>query len=338
LKLRVRNFQSIRKAQLEVEGFTVITGRSNVGKTALIRACRAAFFGTPGDYYIREGESFTGVAITDEDLEIVWRKTRKPDPKKPSALQVSGVFHTKIGKDHAQLTESCGVIELSTSQARIKPQFAMQHDNIFMLSESETTVAEILKLLGRIDVVTTAQRNAKRDLFSVASKRKVRKEDSEDARSKVKSLDYVPGLRIKLEEVSEQVQIMDKNNQERTELIQKIGHMKEVEPLAEMPGTPVLPTPRFNVLELLRKLEGTNPFEIPPTIKTPTLDTGKQSLLQWLVELRLLDSSLEKGVTNLGLLNEELEEQEDLKSAVESLLEACPTCDRPFDEHTPHQH
>jgi len=338
MKIRVRNFQSIRKIQLEVEGFTVITGRSNVGKTALIRACRAAFFGIPGDYFIREGESFTGVAITDDDLEIVWRKTRKPDPKKPSALQVNGVVHTKIGKDHAQLTEPCGVTELLTSQARIKPQFSMQHDNIFMLAESETTVAEILKLLGRIDVVTTAQRNAKRDLGSTASRRKVREGDLEEARLKVKSLDYVPGLRINLGKVSEQVQIMDKNNQERTDLIQKIQKVRELAPLDNMPVAPVLPTPRFNVLELLRKLEGANPIEIPPTIETPTLDTGKEILLQWLGELMQLDFQLEKSTTDLESLNEELEEQEELKTSVEGLLDACPTCDRPFDEHELHKH
>jgi len=309
MRIKVRNFQSIRKADLEVEGFTVITGRSNVGKTAFIRACQAAFFGVPGDYFIREGEDFAGVAILDDDLEIIWRKTSKPNPKKPSALQVNGVVHTKIGKDHLKLTESCGVLELLTSQARLRPQFSMQHDSLFMLADSETTVAEILKLLGRIDVVTTAQRNAKSDLNRNVAKRKIRESDLESAKGKVKKFGFVPGLRIKFEMLSETVQVMDKDNQERTEIIEKI-----------------------------KRLEGLEPSEIPEMPSIAELDVVKPGLIKWLDELMQLDFGIEKLAVDRETVDEDIKEQEVLKKIVEDELGACPTCDRPFDERHPHQH
>jgi len=301
MRIKVRNFQSIRKADLEAEGFTVITGRSNVGKTALIRACQAAFFGIPGNYFIREGENFAGVAITDDDLEIIWRKTSEPNPKKPSALQVNGVVHTKIGTDHIKLTESCGVLELLTSQARIRPQFSMQHDNIFMLADSETTVAEILKLLGRVDVVTTAQRNAKGDLNRALSKRKIREGDLESTKEKLKEFASVPGLRIRFETLSEAYAIMDKENQHRTDLIGKINRVGQLEP-----------------------------GKIPEPIEVE-LDEVKPGLIRWLDELMQLDFGIEKLSVDRETVDEEIEEQQVLRKAVEDQLDECPTCDRPFD-------
>ena len=336
MRLKIRNFQSIRKAELEISGFTVITGKSNVGKTALVRAVQAAFFGIPGDYFIREGETFTGVALFDDDLEIIWRKTKKPDPKKPSALQVNGVVHTKIGKDHMRLTEPCGVFELQTSQARTRPQFAMQHDSIFMLAETETTVAEVLKLLGRIDVVTTAQRNAKRDLSSSAMKRKVREGDLEVAKEKLKELEYVPGLRIELEKVTENYQLMDEKNEERSSLVKKITRMMELKPYKIPRDPPVLLTEKFQLRDLLIKLEQTEPCVVPPVIDFPPYDVVKPGLIDWLNELIQLDGSLEMLAANKESLEESLEEVVALKKTVERTLDACPVCDRPFEES--HEH
>ena len=336
MKIKIRNFQSIERADVEVRGFTVITGRSNVGKTAFVRACQAIFFGIPGDYFIRYGQNFCGVAVTDNDLELVWRKTSKPDPKKPTALQVNGVVHTKIGKDHLRLTEPVGVVELQTSQARIRPQFAMQHDNIFMLSESETTIAEILKLLGRIDVVTTAQRNAKRDLSSTASKRKIRVSDLEESEGKLRALDYVAGLRKEFIGVEARVLTMEMQNQRREELIVKTKRWQELEPqsVPELPAT--LSIGKIYVLEQLRKFKSlklrTVP-DLPGLVLFPEERSRNAGKLGLLIETEF---QLEKLVEQKQTLSSDITEVEEAKVLVESLLEACPTCDRPFEEGHDH--
>ena len=67
MKIRVRNYQAIADASLEVEGFTAVTGRSNIGKSGLIRAISAILFGNPGEDYIRRGADFTGGAIDFQD-------------------------------------------------------------------------------------------------------------------------------------------------------------------------------------------------------------------------------------------------------------------------------
>ena len=41
VRVHVQNFQSIREAEVEIAGFTVITGTNNTGKTALQQIGRA---------------------------------------------------------------------------------------------------------------------------------------------------------------------------------------------------------------------------------------------------------------------------------------------------------
>ena len=47
LDVEIRNFQSIDHVHLRVEGFTALVGRSNIGKSAVVRAVKAALTGYP---------------------------------------------------------------------------------------------------------------------------------------------------------------------------------------------------------------------------------------------------------------------------------------------------
>ena len=63
MKVTVENFQSIKRAEIDVDGFTVITGPNNSGKTALMRAIRGAFQNAPGSAFIRHGEKECRVEV-----------------------------------------------------------------------------------------------------------------------------------------------------------------------------------------------------------------------------------------------------------------------------------
>ena len=40
-KVNIKNYQSIKDVSFEVDGFTVIIGKNNIGKSAIIRALEA---------------------------------------------------------------------------------------------------------------------------------------------------------------------------------------------------------------------------------------------------------------------------------------------------------
>ena len=56
--IEIENFQSLKDVNLSlVQGINIITGRTNQGKSAIIRAIDAAIFNNGSDEQIKTGES-----------------------------------------------------------------------------------------------------------------------------------------------------------------------------------------------------------------------------------------------------------------------------------------
>ena len=58
MKIKVENFQSIKNAEIEVEGLTVICGDNSIGKSALARAFNGVFTNLRGNAHVRKGEPY----------------------------------------------------------------------------------------------------------------------------------------------------------------------------------------------------------------------------------------------------------------------------------------
>lgn len=342
-KLRVRNYQAIGDVTLDLTGLTVITGRSNLGKSALIRAAESMLFGNPGDHYVKRGEQWTGGTIILHDvspeLKIGWRKVpaehRKPNLQ-PS-LTINGIQHTKIGRDHKQLTAPYGIIELETSAGRLRPQVANQHDPVFLVTENETAVAEVFKVLGRVDVITEAQRLARTDLKKTGDLKDIRKHDRKRAEERWRELDYVPVLKNQLEKTSWGARHLQSKAKELRQRQEQLKELQQLEPRL-VPKPPVLPDlrPKVSTAALLKELNELTPRNIPTPPQLTTPDRRAESLmgnLQTLTrEIEQVRLSMRDHEVTLGLLQEE-------KATMEKELGTCPTCKRRFDGHhdTSHQ-
>lgn len=343
-KIRVRNFQAIGDAKIEAEGLTVITGRSNLGKTALIRAAAAMLFGTPGDHYIRRGQDWVGGAIAIDDgkapLKIVWRKVAqgKRKPSLQPVLEINGQTHTKIGRDHKQLTAPFGIIEIETTATRLRPQVAMQHDPIFLVAETETTAAELFKMLGRVDVITEAQRLAKKDLKDNEDRRKIRGVDRGDAQSRLNQLDHVPTLRTKVDALKSLARETEGENRKREATISQLREFLTLKPRT-LPTPPEAPKRPENLqfVAMLRELKELKPRSIPVAPEHPKAPKTL-SILPTLKELKLVEQELrdlERRKTDVETTVQGLEEE---KLRLEQELKICPTCRRPFDAHDHQTH
>lgn len=58
--VEIENFQSVRRARLELGRFTVVTGATGSGKSAVLRAIRLLAFNARGTSYIMRGEVLRG--------------------------------------------------------------------------------------------------------------------------------------------------------------------------------------------------------------------------------------------------------------------------------------
>lgn len=301
MKVRVKNFQAIESAELELKGLTVITGRSNVGKSCLMRAITAAIFGWPGDHYIRVGQDYCGVVIEDGPDKVIWRKVKNPTPTRQTALRVGDNVHTKIGRDHAELTKEIGIVELPTSVSKQRPQIARQHDTVFLLTETETTVAEVFKMLGRVDVITTAQAMTGKDRRSAVNTRQVREVDRRDLQEELDAMPDLVDLRGQLGKTREKVTKCFDGVYETNVLKEELSLFDELGKEPHVPDVPIdTEVPRQHaVLDRAR-------------IWTERIHEEAETEIQ-------IDG-LRRTISQLETLRTELEER----------LELCPLCGRSF--------
>lgn len=336
VSLRIRNYQAIADAKLEIQGFTVVTGRSNLGKTALIRAVSAMMYGIPGEFFIKHNEAWVGGSMLIDDpkepLKILWRKVHanKRKPGLQPALEINGKTYTKIGRDHKKLTAPYGIMEIETTAARLRPQVAMQHDSIFLAAETETTVAEVFKLLGRVDIITDAQKFAKKDYHSTEGELKVRSKDRVTLEGRVSKTDYVPVLRTRLEALRQLAAQVEASNELRFRQIALLKELQGITPLS-LPSLPVKPSKplQLSSVLLLKELTGLSARTMPTPPSLPPRRGSKELTL--LKDLRIAQSDLKRVQAELQAKESETNSLLAEKTQLEADLKVCPVCDRGFD-------
>lgn len=326
--ISISNFQSIEKSKLDFSGFAVVTGESNLGKSAIIRAVSALTFGLPGDYYVRRGTSVAAVGVKfDDSLVVKWQKvpTSKKVPGRETLLDINGVRHTKLGRDHYSLLEPLGLLSIDSPSGDVRPQIAKQFDKAFLLDLPESVVAEVFRTLGRGDVVASARDAARKDLARNKSEQKVREGDVGPLQTAVASQNWVRPL--------------------ATEVKIRIGQVQEILPRVKLlDGVVALLSEKFpdavpNVpalKDLSRELEVLSGIESHSEIQVPDIPKVSASEdVEFLTRVRELEADEVKVANSLDNIIEELLSTKTAKLKMEKELGVCPTCGSSFGkEHT----
>lgn len=163
----IQNFQSHRKTTLELGRITVITGHSDAGKSALLRAMEALCFNQPGTAFVRmeNGVPQTHCSILFKLTEgvVMWQKTEtganyvlrekdKPDKK-----------FTKLGRTiPTEVTDFLGIDDiLIDKDTTYRLQFGGQHEMPFLVGDrGGVAAARVLGRLTGLNTFTNANRRA----------------------------------------------------------------------------------------------------------------------------------------------------------------------------------
>lgn len=171
VKIRVRDYQSIEDAEIEVSGLTVITGANNTGKSAMLRAVYGAFTNSRGTKYVRHGKDQCSVTVTFGDgRTVTWEKGEKVN-----RYTVDGKTLDKVGSGVPVEVEALGVVPITASGRELWPQFAPQFTGqVFLLDQPGSVLAESIADVSRVGVLNEALRNAQSDKRTLSSELKVR--------------------------------------------------------------------------------------------------------------------------------------------------------------------
>lgn len=165
-RLRIRNYQSIADADLELGGLVVIIGANDSGKTALQRAMMALAFNQTGHEFVRWGQDEVEVSIDVAGTTVQWTKGET------ARYQIGGREFSKLGAAVPEaIADLLGLhtIEIDAT-TRLRPQFRMQHDTPFLLDETATKAARVLAKNSRLDILVQALSAQKKTLRDIGKK------------------------------------------------------------------------------------------------------------------------------------------------------------------------
>jgi energy-coupling factor transporter ATP-binding protein EcfA2 len=153
-EISIKNFQNVADAKFSIDGFTVIVGKNNIGKSAIVRSINAALTNQTGDDFIRHGEKSTEVSIVRKDIDIRWKKgdsasyVINKDEKHP---------YTKLNRAVPKPILDAGFRNIEVDDdLKINPLYASQFEPVFLLNKPGPQVTEILSEVYDINVISRA--------------------------------------------------------------------------------------------------------------------------------------------------------------------------------------
>lgn len=212
ITVHVENFQSLQDVTVEISGLTVVTGTNNAGKSALMRAIRAAFQNARGNSFIRYGTTKTAVDINFNDgKRLRWEKGKGAGDKPTYIVNGGDPIHP--GQGVPDEVKKLGVRPIVISGREVWPQFAPQvTGQVFLLDQPGSMLAEAVSDVNHVSQLNEALRLAESDKRSAASELKIRildrdsaaalvnkyvgLDDIDDATTKIEA-DYAKAVKVK---------------------------------------------------------------------------------------------------------------------------------------------
>lgn len=137
----IKDFQSIEEVKLNIKGFTLLIGESNQGKSATLRALRAAITNRFRSGQVRNGEQQAEVGIKFSDGEPILRVV-KPEGGSATMKLGSSVF-SKLGRTvPKEVADVCNMECIGDDGYNLN--FHEQFESPMLLEFSQAKVMELL--------------------------------------------------------------------------------------------------------------------------------------------------------------------------------------------------
>ena len=181
MQVKIENYQSIKHAEFEVKGLTVITGPNNTGKSACARAIAGAFSNARGYSHVRKGERSSKVSIDFEDgNSVVWEKG-----KGINKYEINGHQLDKVGSKTPDELADLNIVSVDVDGKTVWPQIARQFEQIFLLDMPPSVLSSALSDVETIEALEKASSLSRSETKSLNQRIKVKHEDLELERKRL---------------------------------------------------------------------------------------------------------------------------------------------------------
>lgn len=159
--INISDFQSIKNLNLVVDGFTVLKGDSNIGKSAVRRAINFALFNNWSTAFLRKGSTNTKITFSRDDLNI------KRVKGKENTISVNDNHYEKLGSSSPEELKNYGIKLLETTDSEYNIVVSSQLDRLFLSSFNDTEQHKVINAIIGTQKHEDAVRLVTKDLNSL---------------------------------------------------------------------------------------------------------------------------------------------------------------------------
>lgn len=153
IKARIKNFQSIADLEIEVRGFTCITGPTNIGKSAIVRALAYSALNKPVGGLVRSGSKFCSVEVSSSaGWSYLWEK----GDRGVNRYTIDGKVYDKTGQSQLPELAQLGFTSVEVGKSELHPWWATQFSPVFLLDETGSSVTDFISKVSRLAVLQDA--------------------------------------------------------------------------------------------------------------------------------------------------------------------------------------
>lgn len=145
----IKDFQSLKKAYIELTpGITVITGATNNGKSAIIRAIDSALFNLGDDAMVRGGQRYYGIKISNDSHTMLMARDNVGKNEKTAYQFDDGTVQKKVGRGQLEeVSRMFNIREVKMNNGtKMKINFWYQNDKPFLMDKTAGQLYEFLSL------------------------------------------------------------------------------------------------------------------------------------------------------------------------------------------------
>ena len=356
LNLSIKNFQSIKQAKLDLGGFTVITGSSNLGKSAVRRAFATVLYNDWDASYVRDGFESAEIELERDGNIVKVEKEYKNKVIKTNSFCVNEKVYEKMGDSLPDEYKELGWLTLKAQGKKYNLNIATQLEPLFMIGNSDTENTAILNNAFKMDAFERASAEAGREAKDIEKTIKVHEKDlsakEEELRVVQRYLDRLESIKEVIEKLNTDYSLIEqyiglkraydeqKPEYERLlleskiiDLTQKImtikNYLDKVEELKRVENEREIVAKVAKLLPMIelakRYIEESNEVEEKEKRKTLTLNAKEKiDQLGEILSLVELKTKIDKAQESIEKNQEELRE---IDKEIHS-LGVCPLCQR----------
>ena len=217
INIEVKGFQSVEDLKISLDGFTAIVGRSNIGKSALVRALKCALTNAEGVNFVRHGldcarvlrgvktcKCASSVHIVMDGFDLFWEKGDAVN-----RYFFNGEKYDKPGKGIPEFLLKDGLAPVKVGDASKSIQIADQFYPLFLLDQSGGVVAETISDVSRLDRVSKATKLVEKDRRDLQGVKKIREADADKLKIRLCAYEGLDNALQKVVDVEGQYKVIE---------------------------------------------------------------------------------------------------------------------------------